>query len=164
MAKTCYVRWFDSIRLEDLPEVGGKNASLDELHALLAVDGGRVPDGFALSARAYCDALDGAGAWEKLRLFISGFDHHDVALLGGRRPSPSTYLRRYSASPTARCRRTLTHLPRHPRSPSNALPQAGLLVEAISSIPLKSVFSARRFTEEGYENTLVLCVGVQLAM
>jgi pyruvate,water dikinase len=44
MAKTRYVRWLDSIRLKDLPEVGGKNASLGELHALLAADGGRVPD------------------------------------------------------------------------------------------------------------------------
>ena len=53
-----------------------------------------------------------------------------------------------------------------PRPPSNALPLAGLLVEveAISFLPLKSVFSVRRFTEEGYENTLALCGGVQLAM
>jgi pyruvate, water dikinase len=84
MAKTRYVRWFDSIRLKDLPEVGGKNASLGELHALLAADGGRVPDGFALTAHAYRDALDTAGTWEELRRLISGFDHHDVALLAER--------------------------------------------------------------------------------
>lgn len=84
MAKTRYVRWFGSIRLKDLPEVGGKNASLGELHALLAADGGRVPDGFALTAHAYRDALDAAGAWEEVRRLISAFDHHDVALLAER--------------------------------------------------------------------------------
>ena len=84
MTKTRYVRWFDSIRLKDLPEVGGKNASLGELHALLAADGGRVPDGFALTARTYRDALYAAGAWEELRRLISDLDHHDVALLAER--------------------------------------------------------------------------------
>src|SRR6516164_389220 len=84
MAKTSYVRWFDSIRLKDLPEVGGKNASLGELHALLAADGGRVPDGFALTAGAYRQALDAAGAWEELRRLLSDFDHHDVAQLAER--------------------------------------------------------------------------------
>lgn len=43
MAKAPHVRWFDSISLKDLVEVGGKNASIGELSALLAADGGRVP-------------------------------------------------------------------------------------------------------------------------
>ena len=33
-AKSC-VRWFDDIRLKDVPEVGGKTASLGELYSLL---------------------------------------------------------------------------------------------------------------------------------
>jgi len=48
-----YVRWFEDIRLKDIPAVGGKTASLGELYSLLAADGGKVPDGFALTARAY---------------------------------------------------------------------------------------------------------------
>src|SRR5690242_16312314 len=84
MAKTRYVRWFDSIRLKDLPEVGGKNASLGELYGLLAADGGRVPDGFALTAQAYREALDAAGAWEELRRLFSDLDHHNVARLAER--------------------------------------------------------------------------------
>lgn len=43
MAKASYVRWLDGIRLKDLHEVGGKNASLGELNALLAADGGGIP-------------------------------------------------------------------------------------------------------------------------
>jgi hypothetical protein len=40
-------------QLKDLVEVGGKNASIGELSALLAADSGRVPDGFASTAHAY---------------------------------------------------------------------------------------------------------------
>ena len=79
-----YVRWFEDIRLKDVPEVGGKTASLGELYALLAADGGRVPDGFALTAEAYRDALTAAGAWQGLRELLTDLDHHDVALLAER--------------------------------------------------------------------------------
>jgi pyruvate,water dikinase len=79
-AKSC-VRWFDDIRLKDVPAVGGKTASLGELYSLL---GARVPEGFALTAAAYRDALGEAGAGEELRRLISDFDHHDVALLAER--------------------------------------------------------------------------------
>lgn len=44
MAKAPHVRWFDSVSLKDLAEVGGKNASIRELSALLAADSGRVPE------------------------------------------------------------------------------------------------------------------------
>src|SRR5271166_2387735 len=79
-AKSC-VRWFDDIRLKDVPAVGGKTASLGELYSLL---GGRVPEGFALTAAAYRDALGEAGAWEELRRLLADFDHHDVTLLAER--------------------------------------------------------------------------------
>ncbi|MBV8892630.1 MAG: hypothetical protein JO266_11780, partial [Acidobacteria bacterium] len=64
MATESWVRWFDDIRLKDAPAVGGKTASLGELHALLA---GRVPDGFALTAEAYRAALAAAGVENELR-------------------------------------------------------------------------------------------------
>src|SRR6516164_10029054 len=79
-----YVRWFADIRLNDVPAVGGKNASLGELYAMLAREGVRVPEGFALTARAYRDALAAAGIEDELRRLLSGFDHHDVALLAER--------------------------------------------------------------------------------
>jgi hypothetical protein len=34
MSAQSYVRWFSDIRLEDVPAVGGKNASLGELYAM----------------------------------------------------------------------------------------------------------------------------------
>jgi len=82
--KDRYVRWFEDIRLKDVPEVGGKTASLGELYALLAAEGGRVPDGFAMTAEAYRDALTAAGAWQGLRKLLTDFDHHNVTLLAER--------------------------------------------------------------------------------
>jgi pyruvate, water dikinase len=81
MPAESWVRWFDDIRLKDVAAVGGKTASLGELRALL---GGRVPQGFALTAGAYRAALAEAGIEGELRRLLSGFDHHDVALLGER--------------------------------------------------------------------------------
>ncbi len=81
MTASSLVRWFDGIRLKDVPAVGGKTASLGELRSLL---GARVPDGFALTAEAYRNALAGSGAIHELRRLLSGFDHHDVAQLADR--------------------------------------------------------------------------------
>jgi pyruvate, water dikinase len=81
MSSRSYVRWFENIRLSDIPEVGGKNALLGELYSVLAAKGVRIPDGFALTADAYRDALAEAGVEGELRRLLSSFDHHDVALL-----------------------------------------------------------------------------------
>jgi len=78
------VRWFATVRLKDVPLVGGKNASLGELYGVLGEAGVRVPDGFALTADAYRDALTAAGAWPRLRTLLDGLDVTDVALLTQR--------------------------------------------------------------------------------
>ena len=84
MVTESYVRCFDDIRLTDIPEVGGKNASLGELHAMLAAKGGRVPDGFALIADAYREALATDDVEKKLRRLLADFDHRNVSLLAER--------------------------------------------------------------------------------
>ena len=81
---TGLLRWFDSIGLDDVPLVGGKNASLGELYCALRASGVRVPNGFALTAEAYRDAVEGAGADAKLRALLDGLDVTDVALLAER--------------------------------------------------------------------------------
>lgn len=53
MPSTGYIRWFSDITSEDVDEVGGKNASLGEMIRSLQDQGIRVPDGFAITARAY---------------------------------------------------------------------------------------------------------------
>ncbi len=79
--ETRNVRWFAALRLEDVPLVGGKNASLGELYAALGEAGVRVPNGFALTADAYRDALTAADAWPRLHALLDGLDVTDVALL-----------------------------------------------------------------------------------
>ena len=63
MPATSFIRWFSEIRLADVPEVGGKTASLGELYSVLGPHGVLVPDGFAVTAAAYRGALSAAGAW-----------------------------------------------------------------------------------------------------
>src|SRR5579864_1942858 len=82
--QSSYVRWFNDLRLNDVPLVGGKNASLGELYSTLAAQGVRVPQGFALTAEAYREALTAADAWGELRSLLSGFDHRDVDALAKR--------------------------------------------------------------------------------
>jgi pyruvate,water dikinase len=79
-----YVRWFRDIRLGDVPLVGGKNASLGELYAVLSRDGVKVPNGFALTAPAYRDALTAAGAWERLHRLLDGLDKRQIDVLAVR--------------------------------------------------------------------------------
>jgi len=67
MSSQRYIRWFDEISLDDIAEVGGKTASLGELHSVLGPQGVRVSNGFAITASAYRDALDAATAWDELR-------------------------------------------------------------------------------------------------
>ncbi len=79
---TCkYVRFFEEFGIEDVPLVGGKNASLGEMFQKLSGQGVRVPDGFATTAEAYRYMLDKAGAWDRLHAELDGLDPADVAAL-----------------------------------------------------------------------------------
>ena len=75
------IRWFRDIHLSDVAAVGGKNASLGELYSVLSGQGIRVPNGFALTAQAYRDALTAAGAWDKLHQLLDGLDKTRVDVL-----------------------------------------------------------------------------------
>jgi len=48
-----YIETFAEISINDLPRVGGKNASLGEMFSQLSPKGIGVPDGFAVTAEAY---------------------------------------------------------------------------------------------------------------
>jgi pyruvate,water dikinase len=76
-----YIRWFAELSMSDLASVGGKNASLGEMFRELQPLGVRIPDGFALTAQAYRDALDAAGAWPKLHALLDTLDKRDVDAL-----------------------------------------------------------------------------------
>lgn len=74
-----WVATLDEVGLDDLPRVGGKTASLGELRRLLRDGPVSTPDGFALTARAYRDALEAAGAWSELSALFAKLDVQDVA-------------------------------------------------------------------------------------
>ena len=61
-----YVRGFETLRMSDVEQVGGKNASLGEMIGQLAQAGIRVPGGFATTAEAYRDFLQEAGLVDRI--------------------------------------------------------------------------------------------------
>ena len=51
--KNPHILWMDKIGMEDVPQVGGKNAALGELIRSVVPKGVRVPKGFCVTADAY---------------------------------------------------------------------------------------------------------------
>ena len=84
MSAKGYIRWFSDIHLDDVALVGGKNASLGELYSTLSKQGVLVPNGFALTAEAYRDALTAANAWEPLHQLLDDLDKRQVDILATR--------------------------------------------------------------------------------
>ena len=81
MQDATYIRWFSDLGRDDVASVGGKNASLGELYQHLKPLGVEVPDGFALTAAAFRDALTEAKAWDELHALLDRLDKSDVASL-----------------------------------------------------------------------------------
>jgi len=79
-----YIRFFEEIGIEDVPLVGGKNASLGEMFQELTPKGVRVPNGFAITATAYRAVLAQNGAEQALRAAMEGLDPEDVQDLAQR--------------------------------------------------------------------------------
>ncbi|KIA81832.1 phosphoenolpyruvate synthase [Chromobacterium amazonense] len=76
-----YVIWFEKLRMTDVEEVGGKNASLGEMISQLAGSGVRVPGGFATTAQAYRDFLQHNGLADKINAALAKLDIEDVSEL-----------------------------------------------------------------------------------
>jgi len=84
MSTARYIRWFCELGLDDVPLVGGKNASIGELYRELTPLGVRVPNGFAITADAYYEMLTEAGAWDRLHALLDDLDTSDVTELAER--------------------------------------------------------------------------------
>ncbi len=78
------IKWFSEIGIEDVAEVGGKNASLGEMYQNLTQEGVRVPNGFAVTASAYKYILDYNNLWEKLHAQLDDLDPDNVKQLQER--------------------------------------------------------------------------------
>jgi pyruvate, water dikinase len=79
-----YIRWFNELTIDDIPSVGGKNASLGEMYRELIPQGINIPNGFAVTAEAYRYMLDQANAWSELHLALDDLNPDDVADLTRR--------------------------------------------------------------------------------
>ncbi|GAA5038847.1 phosphoenolpyruvate synthase [Microbacterium fluvii] len=75
------ILWFHDIGMGDLPQVGGKNASLGEMVSQLGDLGVHVPDGFATTADAYRGFLAEGGLMDRIRDAVGALDIDDVAEL-----------------------------------------------------------------------------------
>lgn len=76
-----YIRWFDETSIEDVPLVGGKNASLGEMYRELTPKGVKIPNGFSVTAEAYWHVLKAGGILEKLKQTLEGLDISNVTEL-----------------------------------------------------------------------------------
>jgi pyruvate,water dikinase len=84
MNKVSYIRWFNEIGIDDVPLVGGKNASLGEMFQNLTAEGVRVPNGFAVTAEAYRYVLEHNNAWQPLHAALDGLDPDNIRDLQAR--------------------------------------------------------------------------------
>lgn len=75
------ILWFEEIGMEDLAQVGGKNASLGEMVSNLADVGVRVPGGFATTADAYRAFLAEGGLDDRIWAAVGGLEIDDVTEL-----------------------------------------------------------------------------------
>ncbi len=75
--------WLDDLRMTDVPDYGGKNASLGELLGNLAEKGVQVPGGVATSAQAFRDFLALNQLTERVAQRLHGLDVDDVQALTG---------------------------------------------------------------------------------
>lgn len=76
-----YILPLAKVSLDDLPRVGGKNASLGEMLRELEPLGIQVPDGFAITTDAYWDFLSDAGLLESIHARLDALDPRDIPQL-----------------------------------------------------------------------------------
>ena len=79
-----FIKWFEDLKIQDVPLVGGKNASLGEMIRNLGEKGVSVPDGFAITAYAYKYTIEKANIDKKIKEILSDLDTHNVHNLAER--------------------------------------------------------------------------------
>ncbi len=75
------IAWLKDLRLKDLNQVGGKNASLGEMIGGLAAAGIRVPGGFATTADAYREFLATDDLAQRIEKRLRELDPKDIGAL-----------------------------------------------------------------------------------
>lgn len=73
-----FILWFNDLRIDDIPYVGGKNASLGEMYHSLTKKGVKVPNGFAITAYAYRYLVEKAGLAKRIRSTLRGLRPNNI--------------------------------------------------------------------------------------
>jgi pyruvate, water dikinase len=76
-----FILWFNEIGIEDVPLVGGKNASLGEMYQNLTKKGVKVPNGFAITAYAYRYILEKAKTKDKIKKTLKNLNVNNLEQL-----------------------------------------------------------------------------------
>jgi len=76
-----HIVWFEQLGINDVDQVGGKNASLGEMVCNLNKAGVQVPGGFATTANAYREFLQQSGLTDKINSQLSQLNTDDVDAL-----------------------------------------------------------------------------------
>ena len=76
-----YIRHFAELGMQDVPMVGGKNASLGEMYRALAAQHVKVPNGFATTADAYRHYLRHNQLDQRIETALAALDKSDVKAL-----------------------------------------------------------------------------------
>ena len=79
-----FIKWFADTGIEDVPLVGGKNASLGEMVRELTAKGVKVPNGFSMTADAYRYFLRATGVDRQIDEILTGLDTRDLENLRSR--------------------------------------------------------------------------------
>ena len=95
-----YVRFFSQLGIDDVPLVGGKNASLGELYQELTQSGLNVPNGFAVTAPGFRYTVETAGIMDDLHTLLDDVDGTDVRLLQERAKQARELVYRAGLPPT----------------------------------------------------------------
>ena len=80
-----YIKKFTEIGIRDVPQVGGKNASLGEMFNMLTPKGILVPKGFAITASAFSYFLVYNNLKERINDLLDSIDRtsfHNLAEIG----------------------------------------------------------------------------------
>jgi pyruvate,water dikinase len=79
-----FIRWFADISIDDIPLVGGKNASLGEMFHELSSQGVKVPNGFAVTADGYRHFLSSTDLDARIKQILGGLNTADMDKLQQR--------------------------------------------------------------------------------
>ena len=79
-----FILWFNELQIQDIPLVGGKNASLGEMYQKLKKKGVPIPNGFAITAHAYFHFIKAAKLEKNIHKILSKVNTHDVTDLAKR--------------------------------------------------------------------------------